>query len=62
MTVERHVEEGPAADVIVDASEDADLIVVGTRGRGAIATLVLGSTSQAVIHHAGRPVVVVPVP
>jgi nucleotide-binding universal stress UspA family protein len=62
VTVERHVEEGPAAEVIVDASKDADLIVVGTRGRGAIATLVLGSTSQAVIHNAGRPVVVVPVP
>jgi nucleotide-binding universal stress UspA family protein len=62
VTVERHVEEGLAADVIIDASKDAELIVVGTRGRGAIATLVLGSTSQAVIHHADRPVVVVPVP
>jgi nucleotide-binding universal stress UspA family protein len=60
VTVERYVEEGPPADVIVEASKDAELIVVGTRGRGAIATLVLGSTSQHVIHHAERPVVVVP--
>ena len=60
VTIERYVEEGPAADVIVDASKDAELVVVGTRGRGAIATLVLGSTSQHVIHHARRPVVVVP--
>lgn len=60
VTVERYVEEGSAADVIVEASRDAELIVVGTRGRGAVATLVLGSTSQHVIHNAQRPVVVVP--
>jgi nucleotide-binding universal stress UspA family protein len=60
-TVERYVAEGPAADVILDASEDAELIVVGTRGRGAVASLVLGSTSQHVVHRAKRPVVVVPV-
>jgi nucleotide-binding universal stress UspA family protein len=62
VAVERYVEEGPAADVIVDASEDAELAVVGSRGRGAIKTLVLGSTSQHVIQHAACPVVVVRVP
>ncbi len=62
IAIERHVEEGPAADVIVEASADAELVVVGTRGRGAIATLVLGSTSQHVIQHAGCPVVVVRAP
>jgi nucleotide-binding universal stress UspA family protein len=62
VTIERSIEEGPAADVIVDASKDAELIVVGTRGRGAIATLVLGSTSHHVVQHAHCPVVVVPAP
>lgn len=62
VTIERFVQEGPAADVIVDASKDAELIVVGTRGRGAIATLVLGSTSHHVVQHAHCPVVVVPAP
>jgi nucleotide-binding universal stress UspA family protein len=62
VAIEPFVAEGPAADVIVEASSDADLIVVGTRGRGAIATLVLGSTSQHVIHNAKCPVVVVPAP
>jgi nucleotide-binding universal stress UspA family protein len=59
LAVERFVQEGPAADVIVDASKDAELVVVGTRGRGAIKTLLLGSTSQHVIQHATCPVVVV---
>jgi nucleotide-binding universal stress UspA family protein len=62
VAIERFVDEGPAADVIVDASKDAELVVVGSRGRGAIATLVLGSTSQQVIHQATCPVVVVRAP
>lgn len=62
VTIERFVQEGPAADVIVDASKDAELVVVGTRGRGAVATLVLGSTSHRVIQHSHCPVVVVPAP
>lgn len=62
VAIERFVDEGPAADVIVDASKDAELVVVGSRGRGAIATLVLGSTSQQVIHLATCPVVVVRAP
>jgi nucleotide-binding universal stress UspA family protein len=62
VAIERFVHEGPAAEVIVDASKDAELVVVGSRGRGAIATLVLGSTSQQVIHHATCPVVVVQAP
>ena len=62
LAVERFVSEGPAADVIVDASVDAELVVMGTRGRGAIKTLLLGSTSQHVIQHATCPVVVVSAP
>jgi nucleotide-binding universal stress UspA family protein len=51
---------GLPAQAIVDASEDADLIVVGRRGGGGFAGLRMGSVSSQVSHHAACPVVVVP--
>ena len=45
---------------LVDASHDADLVVVGSRGGGGFGRLMLGSVSSQVIHHAACPVVVVP--
>jgi nucleotide-binding universal stress UspA family protein len=58
--LDRQVIEGPPAKVLVDAGKDADMIVVGSRGRGGFAGLLLGSVSQQVAHHASCPVVIVP--
>lgn len=51
--------EGRPAPVLLRAAEDAELLVVGSRGRGAFAGLVLGSVSEHCLHHASCPVVVV---
>lgn len=56
------VAEGPAAQILLEAAKGADLLVVGSRGRGGFAGLLLGSVSQQVAHHAPCPVVIVPVP
>jgi len=60
--VQRTVIEGSPAKVLVDRSKDADLLVVGSRGRGGFAGLLLGSVSQQCVNHGHVPVVVVPRP
>jgi nucleotide-binding universal stress UspA family protein len=43
---------GAAGPVLVDMSEDAELLVVGTRGHSQVVDLLLGSVSEEVVHHA----------
>ncbi len=57
--VERRVVQGAPAAVLVKESRDADLLVVGSRGHGGFAQLLLGSVSQQCAHHASCPVVIV---
>jgi nucleotide-binding universal stress UspA family protein len=55
----RTVTMGHPAKVLLDAAEGADLLVVGSRGHGGFAGMLLGSVSQHVVAHAPCPVVVV---
>jgi nucleotide-binding universal stress UspA family protein len=60
LSVESEVKDGSAVEVLVDASRHAELVVVGTRGRGGFTGMLLGSTSDGVLHHTKGPVMVVP--
>jgi nucleotide-binding universal stress UspA family protein len=54
------VQERHPADALLEVSSDADLLVLGSRGRGGFGGLMLGSITHAVVLHAHCPVVVVP--
>jgi nucleotide-binding universal stress UspA family protein len=51
--------EGVPAQVLLDAADGADLLVVGSRGHGGFTGALLGSVSQHCVHHAHCPVVVI---
>jgi nucleotide-binding universal stress UspA family protein len=52
--------EGHPAEVLLFSAEDAAMLVVGSRGHGGLAGVLLGSVGQHVVPHARCPVVVVP--
>lgn len=57
--VDQRPVRGSAREVLLDEAKGAELLVVGSRGRGGFAGMLLGSTSQAMLRHAEAPVAVV---
>lgn len=53
------VNEGKPAPFLVDLARDAELLVVGSRGRGSFGSMLLGSVSLYCVHHADCPVLIV---
>ncbi|MDG1264919.1 MAG: universal stress protein, partial [Ilumatobacter sp.] len=54
------IAHGGAATALLDATDEASLLVVGTRGRGGFRRLLLGSTSTQCATHVSRPIAVIP--
>jgi nucleotide-binding universal stress UspA family protein len=57
--VRRIILRGRASDTLIKAAVGADMLVVGSRGRGGFRGLLLGSVSQQIAHHGDCPVVIV---
>jgi nucleotide-binding universal stress UspA family protein len=60
--VERRVARGDAVTVLLEAARDADLLVLGNHGRGALAGALAGSVALRCAHHVECPLVLVPAP
>ena len=58
--IQREIANELAAHALIHASEGADMVVVGSRGRGGFGGLLLGSVSQQVAQHAHCPIVIIP--
>jgi nucleotide-binding universal stress UspA family protein len=59
LTVETQILFGSPAEAIAEAAQEGDMVVVGSRGRGAVARVLLGSVSDRLVHISQRPVLVV---
>jgi nucleotide-binding universal stress UspA family protein len=62
VTINPVVVRGWPAEVLLTAAEGADLLVVGSRGRGGFTSALLGSVSQNCVHHATCPVLIIRTP
>jgi nucleotide-binding universal stress UspA family protein len=60
LTVEYRVALGGPAKTLIDVSRQSRMLVVGSRGRGGLAGMLLGSVSEQCVRHAECPVLVVP--
>lgn len=60
VTVHRTTPRSGPRTALIEASHHAQLVIVGARGRGGLTGPLLGSVSQAVLHHATCPVAIVP--
>jgi nucleotide-binding universal stress UspA family protein len=60
--IERAVRPGSPAQALIDEGGEAELLVLGSRGRGGFLGLLLGSVSQQLAHHPPCPVVILPPP
>lgn len=60
--IRRILVEGDPRTVLAEASQEAELLVVGNRGHGVLVEAVLGSVSSYCVHHAACPVVVLRAP
>jgi nucleotide-binding universal stress UspA family protein len=62
LEIERAALSGPATQTLIEAGQDAELLVLGSRGRGGFLGLLLGSVSQQLAHHPPCPLVLLPPP
>ncbi len=60
VTVRHQFVEGRSRPALAETAAEADLVVMGARGYGAISAAVLGSVSTWLLHHVHRPMVIVP--